>query len=271
MLKNTGMRLCAGQMLLLATVGCLGSTEPVFDRDYAFLILEGRAEETGYTTEPAAVFYRTGPLILPSAVVSTDTCVVLPRDLSRTPSAALFLDAGPSVTLSLSGQTVELEPQSDATGTAYILLGDPRMPFTPGDVATLTVPGAPNGFPALTLSGRTAEAFTLEPVAVPAADESLTLTWSPVPPPAERQTKMTFELRYTSLQGSTEVAFHVYCELVDDGQHTIAPDRLIGWRTAVRDEREVIALRWRVTSQSVPGGGVAQVLSVFETRGVIAQ
>lgn len=258
-------------LVVAGGAGCLGTTEPPNNREYALLVLEGRQEAAGPMVEPTAVFYRAGPLQLVTSVVTEDNCVVLRRSEPGAPANVLFLDAGDPVTLSLSGQNVELEPEQTATGTRYVLRGETRIAFQPGDTARLSVPGTASGFPAFTIRGKTAEAFTMSPVAVPPANESLTLSWSPVPPPAHRHSKMTVQLRYSLLDASQLTDYFVYCELLDDGQHVVASTLLDGWRTAHDGERSVIATRWRVTSQSVSGAGIAQVLSVFETTVPIAE
>lgn len=259
-------------ILLAAAVGCIGSTDPFpTQREYAFLVLNAiPAEGGGYTSEPEAVFYRTPPLLLPRAQVINDTCVILSQTRPPGNVQPVFLDAGSPVTVSLSGNSATLVPVTTELGTTYKIANDGVIAFNPGDTAHFTVPGDPNGFPAFTLRAKTAEPFTIDPVAAPQGTEGVFLSWAPAPPVTQRDSKMVIQLKYTEIEGAGVQRREIWCELFDDGEHEIDPQLLLGWRNAPPDSREVVATRWRISTQTVSDIGLAQVISVFEVQGSVA-
>src|SRR5688500_12174267 len=153
-----------GLMLLTA---CLGSVEPAPERNYGFIIMDSRPEGSGFRTLPLGIFYRSPPLSLPDPT-PRDFCFEGQHDSTGTgvnPSLN-HLDPGTSIAITIGGATGAMVPFDTLSAEIY----RPHAPlaFTPGEVALFASEGGAD-FAAFSVSAKTAEAFTMDPVGLPAA------------------------------------------------------------------------------------------------------
>ncbi|MGQ0713326.1 MAG: hypothetical protein ACT4PJ_06295 [Gemmatimonadaceae bacterium] len=248
----------------IVLAACL-EPDPVPESNYGVIGLNTVVTSSDTILSPEALFYRSGLARLPTSRLSNDACqigiypppggeILLPR----------FLDAGESIAVSTASTTHSLFPTIVDSRELYLLPDDVTFPFRPGEVVTVTVPGAPGGFSNGTISLATAAGFTFDAVeATPLPDEALPLSWSPA---GDDSTKMLVQLRYGV--GQLEANQQIFCELIDDGAATVPPVLLNQWRNATTGSREVSAARWRVRFQEV-SGGVLIVISSFEIEGTV--
>ena len=212
--------------LALALSACLNSNEPGPPRDFGFVLLETTPSGAVYLTEASGVFYRTtGRVQLPSTESQEDTCVRRPGFLSD-PDGLLppTISAGSPLQLSLSGAEIDLVMNVTELSIAYAPALD-VFESVPGDVATLVIPGDPDGFPGLVIEAKTAEPFTAGAVPTYPSPTPITFEWTPAEEPGSR---MSITLQYFLGQQ----AEYVYCELADDGAHTLPADWVDGYRAA---------------------------------------
>lgn len=246
-------------MLLLG--GCLNTTDnrgP--ELNYGFVFLETTSDDGQIVTNPNAVFYRTNQLQLPSTNGTQDICVEVPfRDDQVGGTLPPALSAGATVQVAVSGETATLTPSTTTEGTRYVVSGGTALPFTPGDSATVTIPGAEDGFPSWTLKAKTAEAFTPQAVPHPTEAVALQLRWAPAA--SSTGSRMLVSLRYPSEAG--DEMLQLYCELNDDGTHDVDPLLSRGWREAVDAETDVVWARWRITGQAKTGAALL-VISTYQ-------
>ena len=250
--------------LLGAVVGlsaCLNTSEPGGpEQNYGFVFLETFSQEGDFVTNPNAVFYRTRQLQLPSTNGTSDMCLVgLYSDDQTGGQLPASVSAGQSIQVALSGDTRSLAPVTTGEGTRYIVTNGTSLAFNPGDTATVTIPGAEEGFPEWTMKAKTAEAFTPQAVPSPANPEAIPLRWSPAA--STPGSKMLVSMRYPSDNG--DAMLQVYCELNDDGAHDVDPSTSQGWRLADPSEKDVLWSRWRITGQGKPGAALL-VISTFQ-------
>jgi hypothetical protein len=236
--------------------------DPVAETNYGVIGLSAIISESDTILGPEAIFYRTGPLGLPTSRVDIDQCQIaafpanggdgeLPR----------FLDAGDRVAITTATDTGYLLPTIQDNRELYVLPTGERFPFHPGELVTITVPGAPGGFSNGTISVLTARPFALGPIAPsPPEGEPLDLTWTPA---GDDSTKILMSLQYGV--GGVEANQQIFCSLVDDGAAEISSVFLTQWRSATTGSRNVAAQRWRVAIEEVTGG-VLVLISVFDVE-----
>jgi hypothetical protein len=247
----------------LALAACLDPT-PVPESNYGVIGLTTVVSTSDTILAPEALFYRTGLLALPTSRLSRDLCGVFaypnpPQGLPR------FLDAGDRITVSTAALTKFLFPVIDADGESYVLEATDRFPFHPGDIVTITVPGAPGGFANGTISIVTARGFSFGPIAPdPPPGEGLALTWSPAAPAGDDSTMIRLSLQYGV--GQAEPNEQIFCTLVDDGAAEIPVPA--EYRNATPGSRRYEAARWRIAISEV-SGGVLLAISAFEIEDVV--
>ena len=244
----------------LALTACLNSSEPDPPHDFGFVLLETIPTDAGYRTEVSGVFYRANTGVeLPSTDAQEDTCVrrlgfpgnpvgILPATIS----------AGTPLMLSLSGNEIELVMNVTEVSISYAPVLE-SFETVPGDVATVVVPGETGGFPTFQLSAKTAEPFTAGPVPTYPEPTPMTFEWTPA---EEAGSRMSITLRYVVGQGSGQPE-HIYCELQDDGSHTLPADWVDGYRAA--GFKDATFVRERITT-STESGATLLVSSSFEVE-----
>lgn len=255
------LRNLAMPVIAIALAGCLSTGDPGGgQQNYGFVFLETNQLETGeYVLDPNAIFYRTGFVQLPGTGGTHDVCEDGPYVEPPTGSFPPTVSAGESLQLTLSGNITQLDSVTEAgQPRRYLIVGGDPVEFTPGDTATLVVPGASPGFPSWTIRAKTAEAFEPSDVPIPAEPTELQLNWSPLA--TGPNSRMTVSLLYFTEGGERE---QIYCELNDDGEYRIDADIAEGWRIGQAEGREAIFTRWRITGEAVAGSALL-VLSTFQ-------
>jgi hypothetical protein len=249
-----------------ALLGACLDPEPLPESNYGIIGLTTIPLAADTILSPEAIFYRTGPLGLPTSRVADDQCQLAdyPQPSGNT-GRPRFLEAGDSVLVSTATDTTALFPIIDANGESYVMSSGDRFPFHPGERVTITVPGKPGGFATSNISVLTAHGFTMGPIdPSPPASADLELTWSPA---GDDSTKILISLQYRDV-GQGEPNEQIFCSLKDDGAATIRSFFVTRWRVATAGSRRYEAARWRVAAKEVPDG-VLLVVSAFEIEGVV--
>jgi hypothetical protein len=248
----------------IALAGCI-EPEPVPESNYGVIGLNTVITSGDTLLSPEALFYRSPLLALPTSSLDQDVCQIAnypPQGGAGT--LPRFLDAGDSVVVSTASTTRSLFPTVDENRELYALPEDQTLPFQPGELVTITVPGAAGGFSNGTISLLSAHPFTLDPVeSQPLPDSTLALSWTPA---GQEDTKLLVQLRFGI--GQAEPNQQIFCELLDDGSAEVPGQLVNQWRNATTGSRFVDASRWRVAAKEVLGG-VLVVVSAFEFEGTV--
>jgi hypothetical protein len=241
------------------------------EREFRYGIITMDAESDGaggYITSPVAVFYRFGALGLPSSIATRDSCQI--QTISSNTGEVQrpkFLSAGDNIGLAFGASTFSLMPDTtEEDDVPFYGVADQTPPaFTPGATASFSIPGASPGFPAMTITAKTAEAFTLGGIADnPAAGQDLPITWTPA---GDEDSKVVLNLKYAS-QGSAALNQQIVCNFKDDGAAVVPSRYLAGWRASHNGNRQAQASRWR-TSFKNDGDAYLLVLSTFDVTGTV--
>jgi hypothetical protein len=209
--------------------------------------LTARTSGAGYTTSPAIAFYRVTSATFVTTVGVQDTCVAasFSETTSSGTSNAASISGGSWVVVKLGNRTDTLRRTAGSTDMSYHPESATGIAYTPGDSMTFIISGDANGFPASTFSGKTAEAFTLNPVTVPAAGSPIQATWS-VPDAANSAMAMSFRF---AAGGGTTLNRQISCTFVDDGAATVPASLAGDWIAATT--RSVVAQRNRTIYEQV--------------------
>ena len=249
------VRLAGVVALTLLVAACKAlEVEPV---QVAILNVPTQRTDAGYVTSPSAFFIEGTGLALSSTQVGQEGCIDQPI---RTGGNAAFeyLDAGNPVTARFAGPEVSLTRHVDGNRTTYDLAPGLELPFTPGAIITFTIPGAAGGFPARSVAGRTAEAFTANAITLPTSlTEDLHLTWTPIPEAAG--SAMFYSIRYSSTGTSQDR--EIACVFRDDGSGVIGSQVLANFRSG--SNRSGVAQRARITANRT-GLIITHITSTFE-------
>jgi hypothetical protein len=251
----------AAVLAILTLTACL-EPDPVPESNYGVIGLSTVPFGPDTILSPEAVFYRTGPLGLPTSVVTSDECQTsaFPGTGGEGPLPR-FLGAGDSVAITTATDTAHLFPTVEANRELYALPNGERFAFHPGERLTITVPGEPGGFANGTISIVTAGAFTLGAInPSPPAGQTLDVTWSPA---GDDSTKMLLSLQYAV--GGSQANEQIFCSLVDDGAYSIPSVLAARWASATTGTRNAEAARWRVAIREVQDG-VLVAVSAFEVE-----
>jgi hypothetical protein len=114
------------------------------------------------------------------------------------------------------------------------------------------------GYPALTLKGKTAEAFTVQDFGTPVAGAGIALRWNAG---QDLNSTMVFSFRYSTL-GSDTLSTQVYCQFRDDGADSIPTRYAAGWAGAA--QKSWIASRVRTYVAPVSKGGYFDFISTYD-------
>jgi len=245
-MRNT---LCAlaGSALL---AGCLGDVgQPAPTRYGALALNSSGAPDGAPSLVPTAAFFQGNVRSIPNSRAADDQCSIGGfSDTEETGSGGQPLPAGDAIVMSLSGTQVTLAPVGVTAPGTYAIAGGARVPFTPGDVASFTIPGAEGGFPASQTQVRTVLPFTFDAVPVSPGGSDITLRWTP---PGDTSSAMTVSLRYAA-PGARTLNEEIFCALIDDGEHVLDAAQVARWQQSA-GPREVLALRLRTDLRRADG------------------
>jgi hypothetical protein len=261
-MRNT-LCVVAGTALL---AGCLGDVgQPAPTRFAAFTLNSSGAPDGAPSVVPSAAFFQGNVGNIPNSRGADDRCSIGGFTATEEPaSGGQPLPAGDAITMSLSGTQVTLAPVGVTAPGTYAVAGGARVPFTPGDVASFTIPGAEGGFPASQTQVRTVLPFAFDAVPVPSVGSDVTLRWTP---PGDTSSAMTVSLRYAA-PGAAALNEELFCALIDDGEHVIDAAELARWQQSA-GPREVLALRLR-TELRRADGALLYAVSSHSVRPVVA-
>jgi len=227
---------------------------------FAIIHVPSLAVEGGFTTTPTAFFFQGQGISLSTTDVGAEGCVV--RPIVGTGGQNFdYIDAGPSVAVDLAGSAASLTPQSDSQSVTLKLVGEQSIPFDPGDVISLSIPGAAGGFPAFLVTARTVEIFTPGAVMIPTSiTENLNLTWENEP----ETSLFPGSAMFYSFKYGTENAplfdREIACVFIDDGSGVVQAADLAGFRASTI--RSITAQRARITVDRV-GRSITHVTSTL--------
>ena len=215
--------------------------------------------DDSYFTSPSAIFIQGTGIGLSSTQVGQEGCVI--RDVVGSGGAlnVEYLDAGATISARFDGPTANMPRTVGEGRIEYETPDGLELAFTPGEVITFEIPGAPGGFPQRIVSARTAEAFTASPITLPTnTTDNMPLTWTDVP--ATAGSAMFYAIRYSSL-GSTTLDREIACVFQDDGSALIGATLLSEFRQS--SIRQATAQRARITT-SRDGSVITHVTSTFQ-------
>jgi hypothetical protein len=165
------------------------------------------------------------------------------------------VNAGDGVTFSSGGVTTDLEATTAGGRTRYQPAGGTAS-HTPGATITFATTGVTGGFPAGSLTGLSAEAFTLNPI--PLSVEGTTdfhrISWTPE---GDDNSLIVLRLQYAA-SGSTVVNRELLCSLIDDGV-ALMPEALMEDYVASA-MRHNIGQRWRASYRLLSDNANAMVI-----------
>ncbi|MFI5244428.1 MAG: hypothetical protein ACHQQR_04325 [Gemmatimonadales bacterium] len=249
---------CAGLALVS---GCSALTDTsTGGTPVGIMVMNARSKGAGFTTSPTVNFYSATSITFSSANAATDSCVVFPYSAAApSGSTAKVIGGGAYVLVSVSGNSDSLVKAMtvDATYQSSHVSG---IAFTPGDSITLTIPGDIAGFPPASVTAKTAEPFTLNPIVVPPSGQPMTVTWSTG---NDANGAMLVSLRYNDGTG-TGLNAQIFCDFHDDGSGTVQATNIAKW--AASGQREVLVQRLRTFLVQVPSAVIAyvNVVSTFD-------
>lgn len=243
------------------TGACSNITEqaPPFEKYGA---VNFRAKSTSPTAASAAatvVFFEAVGLRIPNSTTQqTDQCVYSAVDTIPTVATG-DRAAGNTIGITVGGATRQLA--FAATERRYATPAGQPITYANGDVAQVSVPGDGASFPAMSGSLKLAEPLQLGPVAVPAAGQSLTVTWNGTNDPTAA---IILQLKYANPPATTFANEQVYCALKDDGSATIPGGLLTPFLASGAPRRSVTLIRWR-TNLVTASGATLHLTSSIDT------
>ena len=251
---------CSRAAVLLAaallTAGCRALE--VAQLEFAIINVPLTETDGAYSTAPVAFFFRGSGVQLPSTNVNQEGCVTLAVSTEGNLGNLDYIDAGSAVMATISGNSGSLTPRTEGDRTTYELEPGTEIPYTPGAILSVAIPGATGGFPTLNVTARTSEVFQAVGVTLPAAGD-MVVTWTPT---TLTGTAMFYSFRY-AWSGSTTINRELACVFRDDGTGTVAEGHLTEFRQAT--VRSIQAQRGTATTERI-GDAVTHVLSTVEVQ-----
>jgi hypothetical protein len=208
----------------------------------------------------AAVFYRLRGY--PLTVVGPQECATFSYVPPNTgDNAGQTLNAGANVTFNIGAFSEPASPTPGATYPVYNFADGSYLDFAGGDSVLVTIPGAANGFEAVTIKGRLAEPFTAAPLPTFVENTPMDLTWQPAAAPGS---VMLVALRYNSNPDATTPNIEIACAFDDDGSGQIPAAFANAYGTAGAAAREYAFIRVRDRIIELDDRTRARVRSIFE-------
>ena len=244
-------------VLLPVSVACHDDLGPFIPRDWGLITIEHQTVDGGDYTRPQALFYSSLSSPTLSGRGAADACGRFQYPSPPSGESIDEMPAGESVTLTMRGAEYPLVPTSIGSRRPYSM-PEPGVSYQPGDSVVVNIPGAPDGFPAMTIRGRTAEVFVLGPIDTTAA-ASDEVTWTPA---GDDSSRMVLSMQYhDELRPGEGVNAQIFCTFHDDGAGTISEVLLRGWTTST-GARRVQAVRWR-SAVETEGDAILYLVSTY--------
>jgi hypothetical protein len=253
----------------LALTGCLSASDPAPIQPFGTVSLTSVPNAGGASARPFARFFRArrNQVRAVNSRLITNRCTVGSFTPGST-AAEQFGDLSAGAALGLTIGPVQTSiPQRPIGAASFNYQTAEAITFTPGDSARISVPGEVGQFPAAELTVKTAEAFTVAPVAIPAIGDNLDITWTPA---GDTSSAMLISLRYAD-EGATTLNTQIFCDVSDGGQITIESNLLSGWVAAEAGLREVAASRVRTDQTGSDEGFLLHALSSYDVRGTVSE
>jgi hypothetical protein len=253
-----------GTVALLGTLG-LGACSSITDNQPSLqkygavnFLGKGTADGKGSASATVVAFESLDLLVPNSSTQQNDQCVFAVVD--TLPSVVRGdRSAGETVSIAVAGASRQL-PYS-AADFRYATAGGAPIAYSAGDVATVSIPGDGNRFPALSGSLKLAEPLTLGPLALPAAGENLTVTWNATNDPTAA---IILQVKYPNPVGSSYANEQVYCALRDDGS-VVLPGALLNAFQLASSKRSLTLIRWRTNFIETSAAGLHLASSIDTT------
>jgi hypothetical protein len=229
-----------GVAVLFLAGACDSDLGPFVPRDWGLITLDHQAVGGGDYTRPQALFYSSLSSPTLSGRGASDVCGQFQYPSPPAEESIDEIPAGERVTLTIQGTEYPLVPTMIGSRQPYSM-PEPGIAYRPGDSVLVDIPGAADGFPAMSIRGRTAEPFALGAIDTTAAASDV-VTWTPA---GDDSSRMVLSMQYhDDLIPGTGANTQVFCTFRDDGAETIPPVLLRGW-TSSTGARRVQAVRWR--------------------------
>lgn len=205
----------------------------------------------GFSISPVAVFYNNVNVAPPAdSRLAPDSCIdttYTPPGVQQSPNVT-NVDPGAAIAVQTDLATASLTPDTDQFGViSYVIANNGSVPLSAGASVTFVVPGAENGFSAMSLTAPTVHPYTLGPIDTMPAD-SMLITWTPADgAPAAMDLSFQYALDSSRATPNRQIA----CRFVDDGSGYIKKAFATHWRQAAPGTRHIDSQRWRTTQQAV--------------------
>jgi hypothetical protein len=247
-----------GVVVVLGVLGgCESDLGPFVPREWGLITLDHQMVGGSDYTRPQALFYSSLSSPTLSGRSASDVCGRFQYPSPPSLQTVDEIPAGDRVTLTVNDAQYSLVPTM-IDGRRPYTLPDPGIAYRPGDSVVVDIPGATDGFPAVTIRGRTAEEFSIGPVDTELAG-SPAVTWTPA---GDDSSRMVFSLQYhDELQTGAGINTQLFCTFLDDGSGTIPDALLRGWQTSTGGRR-VQAVRWR-TALETEGDAMLYLVSTY--------
>jgi hypothetical protein len=258
--KTRAVAALAAVIVAAGSVACNESLSLDENSTWGFIFLQAQDGGGGtYRVAPNGVFFLGQITGIPDSRVRPDSCFE-PRAFtgeSSTFEGVTFLDAGATITTRLGTVSHEIPRTVVGGNTSYELLGGATLDYTPGDSVHVTIPGATGGFPQANVNGRSAEAFTIQPLVVPTDNKPIQLRWTPAP---DTGSSMILSLRFRA-NNSTQTV-EIPCAFNDDGIDSILFADYSPWTATTNQQTTSVATRLRTSLVQVPNGFL-ELISTF--------
>lgn len=247
----------AAVVALCVATACHSDLGPFMPRDWGLITLDHEAVAGADHTRPQALFYSglSSPTL--SGRGGPDVCGRFAYPSTTVEEPIDEIPAGESVALTIGGTQHSLNPTTIGGRRVYSM-PEPGIAYRPGDSVRVDIPGATDGFPQMTIRGRTAEPFALGPVDT-TTGASNPVTWTPA---GDDSSRMVVSLQYHDSQNpGAGLNTQLFCTFEDDGSGTVPPALLREW-TATTPDRRVQAVRWRSVLKA-EAGAVLYLVSTY--------
>ncbi|MFL5576475.1 MAG: hypothetical protein ACJ79S_10955 [Gemmatimonadaceae bacterium] len=250
---------------ILALGACQDSIPPVRTRPIGLFTINVDGDARPDSTSPSAAFFRAQGVDLLDSRFASDQCAIRGYSADAGQGNSFpGVNAGEALEVELASGKRQLVPSESPSGRLYTLPTGQLLGITPGEIATLRVPGDAAGFPATTVTIETVKPFDFQPIPEPAVGGDVDVTWSGG---GSVSSAMVLSLRYQS-QAQSAVQSQVICILVDDGTHTIPAEVLGEWRNPLTKNRSAAATRLRTSAATLTGSDAVMYALSSYTKAV---